>query len=197
MFRVGNRLRRDLAAVAMADLVLLWSGGVHAAPPAATPPAATYGNWSVHCPGVSARNAFCDMAQKVSDQVGSGQPVLHISLSCNSGQRRCAIQIGLPPGLVPQEATLLALGAGVPLELPVLDCDRARCLAGAVLPMAFGERFARAVQVTVRFRDRRTGDHQVPLSLEGLAPAFADMVGRNMTIAANAATLSTREGNTR
>jgi len=186
-----------MAVVAMTSSPVFGQGVAAIARAAVVPPAAIYKDWAVRCPTASARDGFCEIAQQVKAQAGSERPVLQVAMSCNVRQRRCAIQLGLPPGVVVEEDGLLSVDTAVPLALPILDCDRARCLAGGVLPLAFGEGFARAAHVTVRFHDRPTGAQSIALSVDGLTQAFADMVGRNMTIAANAASVSTGEGNIR
>ncbi|WP_322963858.1 invasion associated locus B family protein [Sphingomonas fuzhouensis] len=159
-----------------------------ASPPPSVPPVAIYGAWSVQCPNTTGRADYCQVAQRVEDSARAGRPILQVSLSCRDGQARCAIQLALPPNLVRGRGALLQLGATTPLELPVIDCDAVRCLAGAVLPLALGQEMARAPDIYVRFRDRIAGSQDIPLARQGLAAAFADMLGRNSAILAGGQT---------
>ena len=178
-------------------LLTLFPCIAHAVPPAALPPIAVYGTWSVQCPQTSDRGGYCEIVQQVREATGSGRPVLQFALSCMAAQQRCAVQIGLPPSLGAGQATLLSLDTTLPWELSVHSCDRLRCSGGGMLPFAFGEELVRAKRIRLQFRDQRAGRQEIVLGVEGLTQAFADMIARNAGMAANAGTPSYGEGKTR
>ena len=178
----GAGWERMIAAVLLAFAAIPTVADASPSPPA--PPVAVYGAWSVQCPNTAGRVDYCQVAQRLEDSSRAGQPVLQVSLSCNDGQGRCAVQLALPPDLARGQGVLLHLGATTPLELPVIDCDAVRCLAGAILPLTLGQGMARAPDIHVRFRDRIAGPQDIPLARQGFAGAFADMLGRNSAILA-------------
>ncbi|MDQ1231568.1 invasion protein IalB [Sphingomonas sp. SORGH_AS 879] len=182
----GAGWERMIAAVLLAFAAI--PTVADASPPPPAPPVAVYGAWAVQCPNTAGRVDYCQVAQRVEDSARAGQPVLQVSLSCNDGRARCAVQLALPPSLARGQGVLLQLGATTPLELPVIDCDAVRCLAGAILPLTLGQGMAQAPDIHVRFRDRIAGSQDIPLARQGFAGAFADMLGRNSAILAGGRT---------
>ncbi|MEH3104252.1 MAG: invasion associated locus B family protein [Sphingomonas phyllosphaerae] len=162
---------------------------------AAAPPApsaiAAHGNWAVRCGRVGARAGFCEIAQQVESNFKE-RPVLLLSLSCVAEQRRCAIEAELPPRLRTGQVVLFQEDEEKPLELPMIDCDAARCLAGAVLPFETAATIARARRLKITFDDPKAGRLNIPLTVNGLADAIADMIGRNTVIAAQGVSNSTQ-----
>lgn len=115
-----------------------------------------------------------------------------LSLSCVAEQKRCAIQAELPPRLRSGQVVLFQENEEKPLELPMIDCDAVRCLAGAMLPFDTGATIARARRLKISFSDPKTELINIPLAVNGLSDAISEMIARNSKIAADSVSNSTR-----
>lgn len=151
--------------------------------PAIPEAVAVHRSWSVQCVQRGHGWASCEVAQTVHDRAQAMGSVLRFAMSCTEMPQACAVHLEMPPGTDPRSPILLQSGRDIPLELPLIDCDRKRCLAGGAMPWGLSNNIARAEEIRVRFGDRIAGPQDIPLSTEGFGDAFADMVGRNIPMA--------------
>lgn len=133
-----------------------------------------YGDWLLECFGKPDDAQSCQLYQRML--VNRGQAIAMVTtLAFDAESGKARVQIALPLGIDLARGARFVVDQGDEYYFPISRCTFQGCLLESLFPDTLTEHMRKGVNASIMVVSPGQGDFTIPLSLNGFAPAYAEI----------------------
>lgn len=133
-----------------------------------------YGDWLLECFGKPDETQSCQLYQRML--VNQGQAIAMVTtLAFDAESGKARVQIALPLGIDLSRGARFAVDQGDAYYFPISRCTFQGCLLESLFPDELTEHMRKGTKASITVVSPGQGDFTIPLSLNGFAPAYAEI----------------------